>query len=166
MATTIRSDRREPVSAAELMANYRALKQRLNPEVPNFVRLPRAKPRTLPKPLVEAPEKAVVDAGALIGALQLDAAKAAEIVDMVSNLTGVSVKAIKGEERPARIVDARQKAIWAVKTLTHWSGPRVGRFFDRDHTTIHHAIRRLEDRASRDADLRGFMDAIVARAAI
>ena len=59
---------------------------------------------------------------------------------------------------------ARHEAIWRVRRVTnwsHWSLPRVGRYFaERDHATILHSIRRMEDRAARDPTVRAYMMSI------
>jgi Bacterial dnaA protein helix-turn-helix len=45
-----------------------------------------------------------------------------------------------------------------VREVTEWSLPRVGPFFaGRDHTTVLHSVRRMEDRAVRDLELLAYM---------
>lgn len=70
----------------------------------------------------------------------------------------VSVEDILGRQRINMIASARHEAIWRVREGTDWSPPRVGQFFaKRDHTTVLHSIRRMEDRATRDLELRASM---------
>jgi chromosomal replication initiator protein len=48
-----------------------------------------------------------------------------------------------------------------IREATKWSLPRIGQFFGgRDHTTVLHSLRRMEDRAARDPDLRAYMDEV------
>src|SRR5208337_1778561 len=48
-----------------------------------------------------------------------------------------------------------------VREVTEWSLPRVGPFFaGRDHTTVLHSVRRMEDRAARDLELLAYMASI------
>jgi hypothetical protein len=73
-----------------------------------------------------------------------------EIIEEVSQQTGVSVGEILGPRRAPNLVAARHLAMWRVhKRLPHYSLPRIGRLFRRDHTTILYAVRKIEARASR-----------------
>ncbi|WP_158255348.1 helix-turn-helix domain-containing protein [Rhodoblastus acidophilus] len=96
----------------------------------------------------------------LVAALDLSRDKFDPILKMVSERTGVSVADILGKGRRAPIAAARQEAMWTVRTITNWSLSRIGGRFNRDHTTVLHAIRQVEARADQDADLRAFMDAV------
>lgn len=55
--------------------------------------------------------------------------------------------------RTSRVVTARQAAMHLVRRLTHLSLPQIGTLFDRDHTTVLHAVRAIETRRSHDAGL-------------
>jgi len=153
----------EPRSVAELVARYRAARRRLNfPGVTaergkTAIRVligtnPATVPATVARPMA-TPED-------LVAALDLSKGKFGRILNMVSERAGVSVADILGERRRSPIVAARQEAMWAVKTITNWSLPRIGARFNRDHTTVLHAIRQVEARAVQDADLRAFMGAV------
>ena len=51
--------------------------------------------------------------------------------------------------------------VWRVREVTEWSLRRVGQFFaGRDHTTVLHSVRRIEDRAARDPELPAYMASI------
>ena len=79
----------------------------------------------------------------------------------VASRTGVPVEEIFGRKRIPVVASARHEAIWRVRRVTNWSLPRVGRYFaERDHTTILHSIRRMEDRAARDPTIRAYMTSI------
>jgi len=56
----------------------------------------------------------------------------------------VSVDDLKGTKTERRVSRPRQIAMLAARTLTGESFPKVGRAFNRDHTTVWHAIRALE----------------------
>ena len=58
---------------------------------------------------------------------------------------GLSRADLHGMSRNARLVSARQEAIYRASKATGWSLPRLGRHFgDRDHTTILHSIRKVQ----------------------
>jgi chromosomal replication initiation ATPase DnaA len=54
---------------------------------------------------------------------------------------GVRVEDIMGVRKPRKIVAARFDA-WkrVAEAIPQWSYIQLGRFFDRDHTTIHKAV--------------------------
>lgn len=72
--------------------------------------------------------------------------EAREIVRGVSRQTGIPVEDIMGYSRRPEIVMARHGAIWLIRDRLGWSLMRLGRFFNRDHSTIHRALRRVEQR--------------------
>lgn len=49
-----------------------------------------------------------------------------------------------GPCRVATLVDPRHTAIFVVRKMTHHSLLAIGRMFNRDHTTVLYAIRRVE----------------------
>ena len=44
----------------------------------------------------------------------------------------------------------RQVAMWLARHATPCSLPEIGRAFDRDHTTVMHAIRQVDERIAAD----------------
>ncbi len=60
-----------------------------------------------------------------------------------------------GNRRPAHIAAPRQIAMYLSRKLTEHSLPEIGRAFERNHATVHHAIRTVETKMKGDADLRG-----------
>ena len=63
--------------------------------------------------------------------------------------------------RTADVVRPRQIAMFLAKNLTPNSLPVIGRKFGgRDHTTVLHAVRKIEALWSRDSNLAGDLDAI------
>lgn len=79
----------------------------------------------------------------------------ARIIVAVSEQTGVPVRAIRSERRSAEIARARHTAMLvARRRLEDWSWKRLGREFDRDHSTVMHAVTGVEARLVHDAELR------------
>jgi hypothetical protein len=63
--------------------------------------------------------------------------------------------------RTADVVRPRQIAMFLAKNLTPNSLPVIGRKFGgRDHTTVLHAVRKIEALRTRDSNLAGDLDAI------
>ena len=165
--TTVYPD--EPRNAAELLARYREVKRRLYPvarqpssdpiatrDAENIVALAVAVAAVTADRARESAKGVNVVSAADVIKSPASAAKAA--LRAVSQRTGVPVDAILGRERRSAIAAARHEAVWRVHEATKWSLPRVGRFFDdRDHTTVLHSLRRMENRAAKDPELRAYM---------
>ena len=160
----------EPKSVAEMIARYREVKRRLNTAAPtvrseqivlkdleNTVAFVLAVAAMARDRAGNAARRADLFSGLSVpGRTPAGAAKAA--LRAVSEKTGVPVQAILGRERIANIAAARHEAVWRVHQVTRWSLPRVGRFFgDRDHTTVLNSLRRMEERAGQDPELRAMM---------
>jgi len=68
----------------------------------------------------------------------------------VAAMHGFTLAEIKGRCRQKRICQARFAVIAALRAERNrhgeprWSLPAIGRFLNRDHTTIIHALRRVE----------------------
>src|SRR5271166_4040421 len=162
----------EPNTVADLPARYREVKRRLYPaaspaapvnspsKMPKaFLRLSLLSPPSWPSALGNPNDRRRKPEGT--SAPKSTGSKARGAVRAVSKRTGVSVDDILGRQRINVIASARHEAIWRVRQVTEWSLPRVGHFFaQRDHTTVLHSIRRMEDRAARDPDLRAYMAGI------
>lgn len=57
---------------------------------------------------------------------------------------GVSLNDLRSLRRRQDIVFARQMAMYLARQLTAHSLPAIGRCFGRDHTTVIHAVRRVQ----------------------
>jgi len=66
-----------------------------------------------------------------------------ELIRRVSRLSGVSADEIMSRDRHQRVAYARQLCVFAVRILTGMSFPEIGKFFDREHATCIHAVRRV-----------------------
>lgn len=74
-----------------------------------------------------------------------------QIVSEISRKHGVTFEEITSEVRIPRVVHARQELMWRLRTEVLWGTPRIGRFVNRDHSTVLHGIGRHELRL-RDAE--------------
>ena len=58
---------------------------------------------------------------------------------------------IQGQQRVRDAVQARQIAMYLVRSMTNLSAVDVGRFFgNRDHSTVLYSIQKVEDRMKRE----------------
>jgi len=132
-------------SAQEMQDHYKAVHSRL------------FSPKRKPKPALvetpaqeEAPKPSMQFDETLLAHLPpgLKAkAKARRIVAEVAERHGFTADDIFGEGRKSALVAAR----WDAMTLVHranpsWSLPQIGIFFNRDHTSVLHALRRMGER--------------------
>jgi chromosomal replication initiator protein len=77
-----------------------------------------------------------------------------DIQKLVASHFNVSRADILSSRRSANVVRPRQVAMYLSKTLTLRSLPEIGRRFGgRDHTTVLHAVRKIEDLVSKDQGL-------------
>lgn len=74
----------------------------------------------------------------------------AEIVEATAIEHGLTAALITSERRARRFTKPRHQAIFLAADLTPYSLPRIGRHFERDHTTVMHAITRVKDMLDAD----------------
>jgi chromosomal replication initiator protein len=85
--------------------------------------------------------------------------KIEDIQRLVANHYNVSKSDILSSRRTATVVRPRQIAMYLAKSLTPRSLPEIGRRFGgRDHTTVLHAVRKIETLTGSDAVLAGEID--------
>ena len=76
-----------------------------------------------------------------------------EIMQVVCLTYGISRMDIISQRRTKAVVNPRQIAMYLAKTLTPRSLPEIGRLFGgRDHTTVLHAVRKI-DIMARESDV-------------
>ncbi|PIE21329.1 MAG: chromosomal replication initiator protein DnaA [Arachnia propionica] len=76
------------------------------------------------------------------------------IMKATSNYFDISVEDLTSSSRVARIANARQIAMYLCRELTDLSLPKIGaRFGGRDHTTVLHSVRKINDLMSQDRNL-------------
>ena len=101
---------------------------------------------------VEAAEIAIRD---LIRAREPKRVKIEDIQKLVASHYSVTRADILSSRRTATVVKPRQVAMYLSKALTLRSLPEIGRRFGgRDHTTVLHAVRKIEGLSSSDSALR------------
>ncbi|HEY7803581.1 MAG TPA: chromosomal replication initiator protein DnaA, partial [Orrella sp.] len=72
----------------------------------------------------------------------------------VADFYKIKVADMYSKRRPASIAVPRQVAMYLAKDLTHKSLPDIGDLFGgRDHTTVLHAVRKIADLRSKQAEL-------------
>jgi hypothetical protein len=73
---------------------------------------------------------------------------------IVANEFGITVNALLAHRRTHPLVRCRQIAMWLAKTMTLQSLPEIGRrFANRDHTTVLHAVRKIDALRAADPEL-------------
>jgi chromosomal replication initiator protein len=101
---------------------------------------------------VDAAEVAIRD---LIRAREPKRVKIEDIQKLVASHYSVTRADILSSRRTAMVVKPRQVAMYLAKSLTLRSLPEIGRRFGgRDHTTVLHAVRKIEGLCSSDSTLR------------
>jgi len=84
-----------------------------------------------------------------------------DILRIVAKHYGVSRADLLSSRRTANVVRPRQIAMYLAKTLTLRSLPEIGRRFGgRDHTTVLHAVRKIEGLVQGDKGLAEEIDAL------
>lgn len=73
------------------------------------------------------------------------------ILDYISKYYGLEESLIRGQQRVREAVQARQIAMYLIRSMTNISVVDIGRVFDnRDHSTVLYSIQRVEDRMRKD----------------
>ncbi len=89
-----------------------------------------------------------------IPAARADQPDARRVQETVAAKLGLTVDALLSPNRTASVARARQLAMYLTRELTDLSLPAIADAFNRrDHTTVLHAIRKVERRAIEDASL-------------
>ena len=83
-----------------------------------------------------------------------------EIQKKVAEYFNISVKEMQSSRRARTVARPRQIAMYLAKQLTSRSLPEIGRKFDRDHTTVMHAVRKVEELVLEDMSLAENVEAL------
>jgi len=67
-----------------------------------------------------------------------------EVIKSVMDTTGIGRVDLLGTSRSKHIVKARHLAMALIRKHCGMSYPQIGRIFNRDHTTILYAVRKIE----------------------
>lgn len=156
----------EYTSADQMLADY-AARRRAFFHKPNLVVLPvveapedAGNPAHDPMPEAAKPRRDWIDLTSKV-ALRPKASTVA--LRVVVEHFGVSKIDIASERRTADIVMPRQVACWLMKNGTSLSLPSIGKVLGRrDHTTVLHAVRKIDGLRDRDADFRAMTDNLAA----
>jgi chromosomal replication initiator protein len=76
-----------------------------------------------------------------------------EVQEAVAARFGVTMAELLSALRERRIARPRQIAMWVCRHMTLHTMGELGRHFGRDHTTVMHALRRVEDLMKQDTAL-------------
>ncbi len=66
----------------------------------------------------------------------------------------IAVDELKGERRIKHVAHARQVAMYLCRTLTPASLPEIGKRFNKDHSTVHTSVRKIESLKDSDEQLK------------
>lgn len=83
-----------------------------------------------------------------------------EIQRKVAEHFSISVKEMQSSRRARNVARPRQIAMYLAKQLTSRSLPEIGRKFDRDHTTVMHAVRKVEELMLEESGLAESLDTL------
>lgn len=81
-----------------------------------------------------------------------------DIQKKVAEYFNISVKEMQSSRRARNVARPRQIAMYLAKQLTSRSLPEIGRKFDRDHTTVMHAVRKVEELILEDPGMTEALD--------
>ena len=144
MAAASAPDLPDPKALQEIAGQVPGNVRLLEGAMTRVVALSSVMSEPITKPLVE---KALRPGSA--GVARDDAGVApsmAAIQEAVSSVLGVPRSDLVSARRTARIARARQLAMYLARELTSLSLAQIAREFDRDHTTVLHAVRSVSKR--------------------
>lgn len=76
------------------------------------------------------------------------------IAETVAAHYGIGYRDLVSHRRPEPVVEARLVTYWLARQFTDYSLPQIGAALgDRDHSTIHHGARTVEQRLGRSSSL-------------
>ncbi len=76
------------------------------------------------------------------------------IIKAVAKYFEINPEDITGKDRSQKMVEPRKVAMYMVRDMTHLSFPKMGEVFNKDHSTVKHAIDTLEEQLKDDSALR------------
>ncbi|MFM9965768.1 MAG: AFG1/ZapE family ATPase [Planctomycetaceae bacterium] len=77
-----------------------------------------------------------------------------KVTRAVAKEFGIVLSALRSSRRSQALVLPRQCAMWLCRKLCHASYPELGKFFERQHSSVIHAVRKLESRLDKEPALR------------
>lgn len=85
---------------------------------------------------------------------------AAVAIGAIARQHKVLPEEITGRSLSRKITPIRQEAMWMVNRRAGLSLTETGRLFDRDHTTVLHGVRKVEERISEDVQLSSWLERV------
>ena len=76
------------------------------------------------------------------------------IISQVCKYYSVDENTLRGTLKTKGVTEARQMAVYLIRQLTNLSLPDIGKELNRDHSTILHSIRKVEDAAKTDTRMK------------
>ncbi len=67
------------------------------------------------------------------------------IISEVSRFYSVEESVLRSTLKNKKTAEARQIAMYLIRTMTNMSLPEIGREFGRDHTTVIHSLNKIDD---------------------
>lgn len=87
---------------------------------------------------------------------------AEQVVKTVADRFQLKVADLKSKRRTRTVVFPRQLAMYLCRTLTDSSFPEIGRQFGgKDHSTVIHAVKQINERIRQDSQLRATVDTLI-----
>jgi chromosomal replication initiator protein len=83
------------------------------------------------------------------------------IIRMVSQTMGIPVDKLLSSDRKQRVNEARQMAIYAIRTLCQLSYPALGSFFNRNHSTMIISYKKMHEKLAKDQELNKIYELII-----
>ncbi len=87
-------------------------------------------------------------------------AEAARILQAVAHAYNFTPAQLRSPSRPAELAEARQVAMFLMRTEARATVEEIGRALDRHHSTVLHGVAVIAARQERDRPLRWTVDAI------
>jgi len=66
------------------------------------------------------------------------------IIGIICDYWDIELLDFKARRRNANLAKQRQIAVWCYRKLTPYSFTEIGKIFDRDQSTINHAVRKVD----------------------
>ena len=86
------------------------------------------------------------------------------IQQLVSEAYGYSIEDLLSQNRTAELATARQVAMYLAREKTEESLQQIGRAFNKkDHTTVIHACRKIEELIKTDVRVKNLVDNVVSK---
>ncbi len=75
------------------------------------------------------------------------------IIRNVGQIMGISVEELLSSSRKLKVNEAREMAIYIIRTFCHSSFPTIGRYFNRNHNTIIMSYKKMQEKLLKDQEL-------------